>query len=341
MKRFAKWTAIVVTAGLLFGAIYQRVGERVERGRFPHPGRLVDVGGHNLYLHCVGQGNPTVVLDSALAMTSYTWTPVQTEVARFTRVCSYDRAGYGLSDPGPLPRTSRQLADELYALLQKAGEPGPYVLAGHSLGGYNVRIFASAHPADVAGLLLVDATSERALERLPQELKPIMLPNLTQIKVARAMAEVGIIRAALAFRNRGGQTEAQRAQQLNLRHRSYIRAAAAEMGSLEESGRQVAASGSLGDIPLIVLTRGPVRDGEAPRGLSPTLYQEFERIWRDELQADMVRLSTRGSQRFANHAGHAIPQEEPEAVVNALRDVVSATLPANSEPPASTRTILR
>src|SRR5690606_33293767 len=127
---------------------------------YPPAGRMVDVGGYKLHLDCRGQGSPTVILDAGLGASSLDWALVQPELARTTQVCSYDRAGMGWSEAGPEPRSPARLADELHTLLQIAGAPGPYVLVGHSLAGKNLRLFAAAHPVDVAGMVLVDARSE-------------------------------------------------------------------------------------------------------------------------------------------------------------------------------------
>ena len=120
---------------------------------------LVDVGGHRLYVKCTGRGGPTVILEAGLGNTSTTWAQVQPEVARFTTVCSYDRAGLGRSERGPVPRTSQTAVDELQALLRNAGIRGPYVLVGHSFGGYHVQLFARQDGGRrVTGVVLVDAT---------------------------------------------------------------------------------------------------------------------------------------------------------------------------------------
>ena len=117
---------------LASGATYESIASRRAARRYQAPGRLVDVGGHRLHLHCSGQGSPTVVLDTGLGMPSASWVLVQPVVAQWTRVCAYDRAGYGFSDLGPTPRISQRIVEELHALLDRAGEPAPYVLAGHS-----------------------------------------------------------------------------------------------------------------------------------------------------------------------------------------------------------------
>lgn len=123
---------------------------------------LIDVGGHRLYLNCTGTGSPAVVMDAGFGDTSATWSLVQPGVAQFTRVCSYDRAGLGKSDPEPGPdaATSLQMMEELHTLLANARIPGPFVLVGHSFGGMNVQLYARHYPTEAAGLVLVDSASE-------------------------------------------------------------------------------------------------------------------------------------------------------------------------------------
>jgi hypothetical protein len=136
---------------LLIGWIYEPMAEAAERGPTP-PGQMVDVGGYRLHIYCTGSGSPTVVIESGWGESSATWGWVQPEVARITRVCTYDRAGMGWSEASPYPRTARQFSKELHTLLAKANEPGPYVLVAHSLGGYTVRVYAHDYPDEVSGL---------------------------------------------------------------------------------------------------------------------------------------------------------------------------------------------
>jgi pimeloyl-ACP methyl ester carboxylesterase len=124
------------------------------------PGKMVDLGGHRLHLNCSGHGGPTIIVENGQGDFSFDWVLVQQRVERFTRICTYDRAGYAWSDPGPLPRTFAQINLELQDALKKLGESGPYVLVGHSYGGPVIRNFAAAFPRDVAGLVLVDAAFE-------------------------------------------------------------------------------------------------------------------------------------------------------------------------------------
>lgn len=150
------------------GASYQAIETRLDARRFPEDGRLVDVGGYRLMLNCTGVGKPTVILEAGWGDVSVEWKSVQPEIARFARVCSYDRAGYGGSDPGPMPRNSLQIAKELHVLLKNGGEMSPYVLVGSSFGGYNVRVFNGLYPDEVTGIVLADATQEDQYELLPK-----------------------------------------------------------------------------------------------------------------------------------------------------------------------------
>jgi len=161
--------------------------------KFPPPGRLIDIGGYRLHLHCLGTGEPTVVLEAGLNEFSVVWMQVQIAAAKFSRTCAYDRAGFGWSERGLLPRTGRNMVSELYALLRRAGIAGPLVLVGHSFGGLLVREYAEAHPDEVVGLVLVDAAHEDYLERIPELTRGVRqaaseFPRLAWIARAGLMA---------------------------------------------------------------------------------------------------------------------------------------------------------
>ena len=132
------------------------------------PGQLVDVGGYKMHINCVGQGSPTVILEAGTGDFSLIWAYVQPEVAKYTRVCSYDRAGFGWSEASPHPRTGNMMVEELHTLLVKANIQGPYVLVGHSLGGLLARVYTHNYPDEVAGLVLVDSAYEEVDIRLPE-----------------------------------------------------------------------------------------------------------------------------------------------------------------------------
>jgi pimeloyl-ACP methyl ester carboxylesterase len=153
---------VLVIAGVIFlflmlaGSTYQGVATALERRRFPHPGRLIDIGGQQLHLYCIGQGTPTVVLDAPAVTMSAVWARVQAPVSKVARVCSYDRAGLGWSEAGDAPFAPEAAVEQLHALLAKANERGPFVVAGAEFGAALARIFVSHYSDDTAALVLVN-----------------------------------------------------------------------------------------------------------------------------------------------------------------------------------------
>ncbi|PYX27438.1 MAG: hypothetical protein DMG77_19035 [Acidobacteria bacterium] len=175
MKRIARTSLaglfLVVVCLAITGVLYEMIGRWRDTRRFPEGGILVQAGSIRMNIDYSGQGSPTVILESGSGGPSVDWLMVQPEVSKFARVCSYDRAGYGRSDSGPEPRSSLQIARELKQLLQAAGEKGPYVLVGHSMGGYNIRVYTGQYPNDVVGIVLVDASHEDQDLRAPESIR--------------------------------------------------------------------------------------------------------------------------------------------------------------------------
>jgi pimeloyl-ACP methyl ester carboxylesterase len=335
-SRFFRWLkrafvglAIAVILLLGTGFVYQRIADYYDAKKLPHSGELIDAGGHLQYIHCTGQGSPTVILESGGGMVSYTWEAVQHEVAKFAKCCSYDRAGYGLSETGTKPRTAGRIAVELHTLLQNAKIPGPYVLVGHSLGGLNIRMFAELYPDEVAGLVFVDSSSEDQYERMPPEMQGAMEKQKNLISLLRIGSQFGAVRLFMWLSPQkdpewaNAEPEAFRAQMLHSSLRPAVETAISEISSFQQSGQEVKGCRSLGNRPVIVLTQGkPVEASEAPDGVPLESVQQFMNTWRDELQPALARLSTRGEQRIVVKSGHMIPMEDPPSVVAAIRDVI-------------------
>jgi pimeloyl-ACP methyl ester carboxylesterase len=319
----------------LAGAVYQIAGTWGDARRYPQRGRSVQAGPVKLNLDCSGQRSdprtPAVILESGMGVPALGWLKVQPEIARFARVCSYDRAGYGWSDPGPSPRTSLQIVRELKALLDAAGERPPYILVGHSFGGFNVRVFASQYPRDVAGVVLVDASHEDEEERvggvLPakvrqqekreeerqERLDQLLTPLLIHLGIQRLSVTAGWI-------HDDSLPKDLQQELLYLEQQDKFRAAvAAEDAVSVQTVAQVRAAGNLGDRPLIVLTAGKPYDPEAL--LSKEDMDGQRSMWIDVLQIEEARLSTRGRQIVVPDSGHMIPFERPDAVVLAVREV--------------------
>ena len=195
-RRFFKWfgiLAILLVVLILVGAVYESSAEASDARAYPPPGRLVDVGGYRLHINCTGVGSPTVVIEAGWGDSSASWGWVQPEVAKTTRVCTYDRAGMGWSEVSPEPRTAREFAKELHTLLANADEQGPYILVGHSLGGYTMRVYAHDYAGEVAGLVLVDPQNLSDADVSTPNPAPKPRANSLPMLVA-LLARIGLVR---------------------------------------------------------------------------------------------------------------------------------------------------
>lgn len=305
---------------LLAGASYNWIKARFDARQFPQEGRSVDIGGYSLNINCRGQGAPTVILEAGLGVPAISWRATQSEIAKFTRVCSYDRAGYDWSDPGPMPRTTARSVRELHTLLQNAGERPPFILVGHSFGGNNVRVYNGVYPREVAGLVLADTGNE--------EMKiPASFQRMVDIKLRGRQVEgkwatffywTGISRLA------AGTEIDDPALSFDKQEWSYfliqpklLKAVASEMGNLDEGKAELKAAGTLGDKPLIVLiARQNPRDLDLPAQDAVAISQSWV-----ETEKLLAHLSTRGKWIIVENSTHMIPLDRPDAVVNAVRDL--------------------
>lgn len=287
----------------------------------PAPGQLIDVGGYNLHLHCQGQGNPTVLLEAGLNDFSVQWALVQPAVAQFTQVCAYDRAGLGWSETSPHPRTSATMVDELHTLLTKAGVTGPYVLVGHSFGGINLRRFAHQYPATVQGMVLVDSAHEAQAVRIPA-LRSAAEQLIEQFRPLARLNRFGLLALApTQIPNRGLPPDALAQYRARLATTDYFAAAIAESQAFYTSDdASVVKLGSLGNLPLIVLSRG---QGAPLPGLTTDENEAYEQSWR-RLQTELTALSSNSQQWLAEHSGHDIPLQQPDLVVEAIRQMVQS-----------------
>ncbi|MGB6076461.1 MAG: alpha/beta hydrolase [Candidatus Acidiferrales bacterium] len=346
LKRIALGGLALITLLALAGFSYNSIEQHADARRFPQQGKSVALGpafpGVSLNIDCSGQGSPTVILDSGLGVPAVGWKFVQPEVAKFTRVCSYDRAGYGWSTPGPMPRTSAEIVKELHALLATAGEKPPYILVGHSFGGYNIRVFNGAYPSEVAGMVLVDASHEDQTSRMPQAMtdyskkqqesakwQTFFAPALIDFGVARLMSDT----SGPAYLS---QNDREEFRYLQLQTK-FLAATTSELAFFPNtSADEVRASGNLGDKPLVVLTAGKgIVAANLPPGFPVKAYDDFLSIWRNDLQVREAHLSTRGRQIIVPDSDHMSPFERPDTIISAIHDVFTAASSSSATSPST------
>jgi pimeloyl-ACP methyl ester carboxylesterase len=328
MKRMLRMTlaglCLATVSLAITGALYELIGRWRDVKRFPQRGHLVQAGSIRMNIDCSGQGSPTVILESGLGGPSVDWFMVQPEVAKFARVCSYDRAGYGWSDSGQEPRSALQIAHELKQLLQAAAEKGPYLLVGHSMGGYDIRVYTGLYPNDVAGMVLVDASHEDQDLRAPESIRKWSQdyrkhPSWKKLKYFFQLhfgwARLTADRDAPAFWPKAFREE-EDFLMFPTKHQFAVIDEDQFFSTL--SAAQVRRAGNLGDRPLIVLTA--TRQDDIPPEVPPKDAQAEEDLWVRQLQPELARLSTHGKQIIID-SSHEMPTEHPEAVISAIHEV--------------------
>ena len=322
------WIHIIVRGLLILailfaaaGFLYENISEARDFRFHPMPGQRIDVGGYKLHIDCTGQGTPVVILDSGLGDSYVSWMKVQPQIAKFTRVCSYDRAGLGYSDSSPHPRTSKVMAEELHTLLHNAEVPPPYILVGHSMGGYNVRLFASLYRGEAGGMVLVDSSHPEQEKRFPAAFNDLNKTGVREQEFLAYSMPFGIPRL-LGFCD---SDPVIRTADCNFHSASE---GLTELKTFSESAAQAAAAGPLGDLPLVVLSHDP----EMPM---PDIPADLEKPINDEwqqMQDELARLSTRGTHVVAKKSGHYIQIDRPELVIDAVRNVVDQARQISSAP---------
>src|SRR5687768_9829378 len=318
LKR-ALWGLLAIIIILpLAGALCQAIATEMDKRSYPPPGQMVDVGGYRLHLYCVGEnveGSSTVILEHGLGATSAAWARVQPQISQTTRVCAYDRAGMGWSDPGPKPRDAEHIVTELHSLLQNADIPGPYVLVGWSFGGLYMRMYAGKYSTEVSGIVLLDSShhdqwTSTAAGKAQYE------SNAGIYRIAPWLARMGVMRVMGLFQPDPGLPAHQ-----NDVHKAFFAATkdwdtqSAEFLASPATNDQVRNLGSLDDLPLFVLT--------ATEHGTPPEQEQLWQAWQNELAS----LSTNSVHQIvtgANHASFWLDPETVKASVEAILDVVEA-----------------
>lgn len=332
-RRGVRWWAgrvvggMLAAIGLLALAGYLLEPRAAARSieQYSPPGQMVDVGGHRLHLYCTGEGWPVVVIEADQGGYSLQWLAVRERAAAFTRVCVYDRAGYGWSEPGPLPRTSGRIADELHALLENGGEAPPYVLVGHGFGGQVARLYASLYPREVSGLVLVEAATAEVAAEAPREVRRAQahegrarwrMALVARVGAMRALAGLGLISPppwAEAL-----PTSLREAALAVGKDSAYYRASAAEAAAWMESQEELEAAGPLPDVPLGIVVRGRA---EPLPGVGVETQLEYERLWR-RAQMSLAGLTSAADVVVAEESGHDVMLDQPDFLAEVIWGVV-------------------
>jgi len=293
---------------LNIGYVYEWMGERRDARLDLAPGRLISVGGHRLHLLCKGSVAPAVVIEQGAGELSKFWWPLQDDIAEFAQVCTYDRAGYGWSEPGRPGGTIEDRTRELHTLLSEAGVQGPFIFVAHSYGGLMVRAYALEYPGQVAGLVLVDTPSESSI--FQTEVLSFYAKARVMNHVAGLASRFGVLRLlrhGLPLDRFG----------LWLTKPAEYAALCDDLASLERvpaSMRASKSAGSLGPLPVIVITHGRPFPGP---------FAVLEKNW-SEGQAQLAALSTDSVLMVAKNSNHMIQQDEPALVVDAIRRMHAA-----------------
>jgi pimeloyl-ACP methyl ester carboxylesterase len=293
-----------------FGLRYERLARRQEAAQFHPPGRLVEVGGYRLHLYCAGAGGPTVVLEHGHRATYLDWYRVQPAIAKFTRVCSYDRAGYGWSEPRPGERTPSAMADELHSALYAAGEKAPYILVGHSFGAMNAVMFAHQYPGEMAGLVLVDGST-------PESLHPARWREQLWLRTIQLTMPFGLPRWR-GWCDSGPRETIALKRALTCRPQN-IQTIFREDAGFPTAANEIRGISTLGSTPLVVIARDPASGG----------HSEFE-ARHAEQQREMTNLSTNSEFIVAEASAHDVPLARPDVIVEAVKSLLKPQAQAGS-----------
>lgn len=313
IKRGIIWTVLGVLLLAIAGTIYQTAASEADQRNFPPPGNLIDVGGFKMHINCMGAGSPTVILEAMSGGASPYWGWIQPEIAKQTRVCAYDRAGFYWSEPDPEAQSLARTVRNLHTLLMNANIAGPYVLVGHSIGGVYMRQYAADYPYDVVGVVLLDVGHPQQYKLYPE----FFAEGDNYLKILNGIKFLEHIGVGHAYFALGGEMDF---SELAEPQKSQVKAFWASPRYIEAQGEEIRAGraiwtdamelGDLGDLPLMVISRG----------------LDLDHDW-ISYQNELAALSTDNQHIIvegANHAGLIFNPEHAQIVSQTILQVVGA-----------------
>ena len=306
-----------MTVAVIISALYQRIASRRAVDKYPSPGVMVDVGGYRLHFNCVGKGDTTIILEAGGGTFSLSWALVQTAAAKAAgvRVCSYDRAGLGWSDPRPGPYSVVEEIEALHRGLVKLGIDKNLVLVGHSYGGFLMSLYAGRYTKDVIGMVLVDPNSAFFFDQHPAVIKKVQ----RQGRLLRIAAPIGVVRWIAAKEMQttlrlARDNDARKLIDLSLTTK-HLSSTAKMLLAFPGTLDAVRVSGALPDVPLTIITRGKAEKA------FPWGDGEKENAWRKG-QKEIVHAAPQGKLIVATESGHMVPFDQPELIVDAITHVI-------------------
>ncbi|MEZ5425917.1 MAG: alpha/beta hydrolase [Pyrinomonadaceae bacterium] len=272
-----------------------------------------------MHINCTGKGSPTVILEAGAGGWSIHWFEVQKELSKYTRVCSYDRLGLGWSDLGELPRTVKKDANDLHELLIKSGEKGPFILAGHSYGGYVARTYYDSFPENIAGIALIDSAHENQWEKLPVA-KQMLDYGLNIARQDLEKAKNGQLKKE-DYKN-GIAPEMLATYQEQMLQEKIHQTGVSVLENIFETAKEVGKTKKLGDLPLLVLSAGNsfaafLEDNEKNR----PLLQNLNAGWM-EMQKDLTTLSTNSEHLISQKDSHRFNRDNPQVIVAGIEFLI-------------------
>lgn len=322
---------ILVCAAAAVSTTYHAAALRYYRSVYRAPGRIYNVNGYGMHLYCTGSGSPTILLDAGLGNDSLDWDHVQPALSKTTRVCSYDRAGSGWSEPQPGTRDADQITSQLHALLQQAGVTGPLVLMGHSMGGIYIRDYASRYPQEIVGLIFVEAGTPLLEARESVELRAASNISMFQYYFYQADSTLGIERltGGCSYAPGAGDEYFERVRAED-ECGKLLEPLMREYQNIKQSGDETVHTGPYGDLPVLIFSR----DLQIPQGpgLPPKLETEIKAVW-DQAQEELKALSSHSRRIIAKGSGHHIPRDRAD-LINREVPLFIEQIRSGSPPPA-------
>lgn len=325
-KPYAKWrricervalsAAIVVFLAAGASTVFNALAIHHYRAVYPPQGRLYIVDGYKMHLYCTGEGSPTIVLDAGLGNDSLIWANVQPTLSKTTRVCSYDRAGFGWSDLQPNPRDAQRITDQLHTLLTQAGIKGPIVLMGHSIAGLYIRDYAARYPQNLSGLVFVDGSTPLQEDRFPGRTKLVLLKAKLELLQTKWLYVLGIPRVTGACNiGEGFEVSARKMLSEDQCRAALYTALEREDDNFHQSGKETIHSGPFGDLPILIFSQDNHPSDSDPQS------KVINEIW-DRMQEELKSLSTRSLRIIAKGSGHYIQVERSDLLNSEVAKLV-------------------